>query len=150
MQCEHGWCTSNTFAQMSRITRLALQCSRSLAGQDAATADFSALPLLRELSLAGEKLTDLPAGVAGLQHLSVLDLTDNRLSSLPPGPYLGSLRQLSLAGNPVVTLPLALEAATGLELLDLTGCAPLAEAGMLAKVRARPTCLPTLRQHAGT
>ena len=93
------------------------------------------MPLLRELSLAGECLTQLPAGVAGLQQLSVLDLTDNRLASLPAGPYLSGLRHLSLAGNSMTALPAVLEAATGLEVLDLTGCAPLAEAGMIAKAR---------------
>ncbi|PRW18345.1 putative ATP-dependent DNA helicase [Chlorella sorokiniana] len=121
-ECTHSLCAPNTFTQLGRMTRLALQCSDSPAGQGTAAADFSALPLLRELSLAGERLTELPTSVAGLQQLSVLDLTDNRLTSLPTGPYLDSLCQLVLAGNRLAALPPVLEAATGLEVLDLTGC----------------------------
>ena len=137
-QCTHGWCTPDTFAQLSRVTRLALQGSRSPAGQGPTTADFSALPLLRELSLAGERLAALPAGVAGLQQLSVLDLTDNRLASLPAGPYLSGLRHLSLAGNSMTALPAVLEAATGLEVLDLTGCLALEDLAVLNAVRDSP------------
>lgn len=128
MQCEHNWCTPAAFAQLSRVTRLALEGHNTLGD-----ADFSALPLLRELSLAGARLTALPTGVTGLQHLSVLDLTDNRLTGLPPGRYLRRLRELSLAGNPIQALPPALEAATALEALDVTRCDPLVEGGMLAK-----------------
>lgn len=117
----------------------ALQCSTPPDGVDtsgvvrAAAVDFGCMPLLRELSLAGEKLTQLPAGLAGLSQLSVLDLSYNRLTALPPGPYLGRLRALSLAANPLLRLPAALEAATALEALDVTACTPLDDAGMLAK-----------------
>lgn len=96
--------------------------------------DFGCMPLLLELSLAGNALIQLPAGVAGLSHLSVLDLSYNRLTDLPPGPCLGRLRALSLADNPMPRLPAALAAATALEALDVTACAPLEEGGWTAHV----------------
>ena len=72
-----------------------LQCS-----EGTAEADFSCLPLLEELCLAGNGLEQLPPGVAALTALTVLDLTDNRPSSLPAGAYLAGLRKLSVARNP--------------------------------------------------
>lgn len=118
----------------------ALQCSTAPEGQGAAAVNFGCMPLLSELSLAVERLTQLPAGVAGLSHLSVLDLSYNRLTDLPPGPYLGRLRALSLANNPMPRLPAALAAATALEALDVTACLPLEEAGLLAKASGEKGC----------
>lgn len=143
LQCEHGWCSADTFAKLGHLTHLALQDSSSPPGQGVASAYFSALPLLQQLSSAGERLVALPAGVADLQHLSVLDLTDNSLTSPPFGGYLAGLRQLSLADNPIQALPPALEAATSLEALDVTRCAALQEYAIVAKAGGSRACCET-------
>ncbi|KAL4458015.1 hypothetical protein ABPG75_012880 [Micractinium tetrahymenae] len=136
--CTHDWSIAEFLPQLSRLTRLSIQCCDVYSGQGLAATDFSCVPLLRELSLAGNRLTQLPAGVAGLGSLSVLDLTDNNLCTLPPEPFLHGIRKLSLAGNSIERLPPALEACSALEALDVTGCKQLTDAGVLAK-------LPSLR-----
>lgn len=51
------------------------------------------------LSLEGNGLGLVPAGLTTLSALRVLDLSANGLSALPPGPYLSSLEMISLASN---------------------------------------------------
>lgn len=60
-----------------------------------------------ELYLSGQGLTELPAEIAQLSQLQVLDLRDNHLTILPPEiAQLSQLRVLDLRGNQLTTLPL--------------------------------------------
>ena len=55
---------------------------------------FEALrqPMVRELRLARNEITDLPDAISSLIHLELLDLSDNRLAGLPSS--FGSLTKL--------------------------------------------------------
>ncbi|PRW33166.1 leucine rich repeat [Chlorella sorokiniana] len=130
--CATSWLEPPLLPRMSGLTELVLQ--RSMDDE----VNFSTLAHLRRLCLAAELLTELPAGLAQLSCLTALDLSCNKLTDLPAGPYLSSLRQLSLAHNRFVRLPPVLVAATALEALDLTGCDKLSTGlGVLTRVRAQ-------------
>lgn len=120
-------------SRLSHLTALVLQCNRPGA------LNLSPLTALQTLCISAQLLNHVPPGVAQLPHLTALDLSWNRLESLPVGPYLSSLRQLSLAHNWFIRVPTVLSAATALEALDLTGCAQLRNTdravAVLSKVR---------------
>jgi hypothetical protein len=78
------------------------------------------LPGLEVLEARGCKLSRLPYEVAGLTRLVVLDLGDNRLSSLPSLTPLPRLRELRLPGNRFSAFPAVLVDLEGLEALDLS------------------------------
>ena len=60
--------------------------------------------------LAGNKLRALPASVAELSRLALLDVSHNRLVGLPDGvSRLASLRQLLVSHNQLPSLPTELE-----------------------------------------
>ena len=83
------------------------------------------LDALVSLSLAGNGLSDLPAGLFDdLARLEVLDLSANSMDELPEGVFggLGDLQSLSLAGNDLKSLPEDVFADLGsLAELDLSG-----------------------------
>lgn len=86
---------------------------------------FHALTLLKKLSLARNRLTDLPAGLfSGLSSLQELDLSANKLHVISHTTFkdLADLRNLSLRHNRLETLDAGsfLECKQ-LESLDLTG-----------------------------
>ncbi|CAD7704119.1 unnamed protein product [Ostreobium quekettii] len=77
------------------------------------------LGLLVRLGLQLNSLTRVPGPLLPMNKLTRLDLRQNRLESLPPGPYVENLVQVMLADNRFVNVPTVLRDATGLELLDL-------------------------------
>lgn len=90
---------------------------------------LSAFAHLRTLTLEGNQLTAIPAHVANITTLRVLDLDDNRLlggpTLLEPLRTLQGLQSLSLAGNGLNNLPdeafAALSGLHHLQGLDLRG-----------------------------
>jgi len=66
--------------------------------------DFSQLNELRTLNLRNTQITQWPAGVEGLPHLTRLDLRENRLTTLPQRFYqipLERMQRTYLHGNPL-------------------------------------------------
>src|SRR6266508_2403970 len=60
-----------------------------------------------------------PRAAEGLTSLQTLELSDTKLSTLPPLQGLTSLKTLNLARSTLTTLP-SLEGLTALKILDLT------------------------------
>ncbi|NWZ32942.1 LRRN4 protein, partial [Brachypodius atriceps] len=85
--------------------------------------EIAKLPLLRVLSLRHNQLWSVRWGSQALSSLLKLDLSFNRLSSLPSchGSALPNLRWLSLAGNPLIEIqPLAFSCYPQLQVLNLS------------------------------
>ncbi len=79
------------------------------------------LQALRQLSLAGNQLTEL-GEVSHLQGLQALDLSRNRFETFPTAALeLVGLRELNLAGNLLEGLPEGLGRMVSLRVLDLRG-----------------------------
>ena len=56
--------------------------------------------MLVEFHASGNMLTSLPQSIGDLKHLEILDLKDNKISSLPEKfGGLGKLLKLNLDGN---------------------------------------------------
>lgn len=119
VQCSEHWFTPDVLSKLTGLTHLVVECN-GVEGLD-----LHPLQQLRELSIVAEGLTDLPPGISQLSGLTALDVSWNRLETLPTGPYLSGLRRLSLAHNSFQSVPPELVAATALEVLDLTGCSSL-------------------------
>jgi len=83
----------------------------------------SLAPGLEELALDNNRLTSLPASMAGLRELQWLSLAGNALAPSLPGPLLaawsGALRHLDLRGNQLTSLPPELGDCAALEALFL-------------------------------
>ncbi|NXB80235.1 LRRN4 protein, partial [Donacobius atricapilla] len=85
--------------------------------------EIANLPLLRVLSLRHNHLWSVRWGAEALSSLLKLDLSFNKLSSVPSchGSALPSLRWLSLAGNPLLEIqPLAFSCYPQLQVLNLS------------------------------
>ncbi|NXP33754.1 LRRN4 protein, partial [Leiothrix lutea] len=85
--------------------------------------EIANLPLLRVLSLRHNHLWSVRWGSGALISLLKLDLSFNKLSSVPPchGSALPNLRWLSLAGNPLIEIqPLAFACYPQLQVLNLS------------------------------
>ena len=107
------------------LQRLEPICSEGLVSADDAQELYGALQELEdsihELNLQNSDLSKLPAELANLRNLEVLDLTGNWLGAgtLEGLADLQSLRRLVLYGNAIRQLPPSLAALTRLEELDL-------------------------------
>ena len=76
----------------------------------------------RQLYLVGMRLTELPAEIAQLTDLLLLDLRENSLSSLPSEiGQLANLSALYLQGNNLSSLPSEIGRLTNLSVLALSG-----------------------------
>ncbi|NWY17027.1 LRRN4 protein, partial [Aphelocoma coerulescens] len=85
--------------------------------------EIANLPQLRVLSLRHNHLWSVRWGSEVLSSLLMLDLSFNKLSSVPPchGSALPHLRWLSLAGNPLIEIqPLAFSCYPQLQVLNLS------------------------------
>lgn len=85
-------------------------------------ADIKNLRALRRLGLAGNSLKELPQGIGNLQQLEGLWIHGNNLQSLPP--QIGELKQLkmlALAGNKLTELPESISGLTSLQILSVAG-----------------------------
>ncbi|NXU66201.1 LRRN4 protein, partial [Horornis vulcanius] len=85
--------------------------------------EIANLPLLRVLSLRHNHLWSVTWGSEALSSLLKLDLSFNKLSSVPScyGSVLPNLRCLSLAGNPLIEIqPLAFSCYPQLQVLNLS------------------------------
>jgi hypothetical protein len=75
---------------------------------------------LRQLSLSNNRLRKLPPKIGGMISLEVLDLSCNKLITVPGSfCYLNNLLMLNLAHNRIAELPDGLGQATSLQTLDL-------------------------------
>lgn len=88
---------------MKRLTRLELRDNR-IALTEAAVSGLSQLPVLEELSLAGNPLAHLP-NLKALTRLQRLDLGNTRLSQWPLGLESLDLKQLDLSQNRLTEVP---------------------------------------------
>lgn len=83
---------------------------------------FDSYAFLKELYLASNKITHVPASMGQLRNMTVLELSHNQISEIPP--ELGmctSLKQLFLFDNQIQTLPFELGSLFNLELLGIEG-----------------------------
>jgi hypothetical protein len=84
---------------------------------------FEHLPDLRELDVSINRLETLPESLWRATQLTALDLSFNPLKVLPEGiANMKALRALSLRGCPLMALPNALAGAKNLIRLNLTEC----------------------------
>jgi hypothetical protein len=83
---------------------------------------LAGLSHLRVLEIAACALNWLPAAIAGLSGLTWLGLRSNKLKVLPAGQYLHQLQVLDIVDNKFSTLPMeAIRAATALTRLAVEG-----------------------------
>ena len=66
--------------------------------------DLSVLKNLKSLNLAGNLLRSAGRALSGLRALQTLDLSDNRLATLPALPAAGALKAVNVSGNALVLL----------------------------------------------
>eukprot|EP00887_Chlorella_sp_A99_P005152 scaffold40.g5152.t1 len=101
----------------------------------------------RSLDLSRCMLSAVPPEVATMTSLASLNLSGNRLFTLPPAPVLHVLTSLDLSGTPVLdSLPPALTDCHALQLLDLSHCPIKASAAeWAALLRALAPSLRLLR-----
>lgn len=100
--------TAERFSGMTRLRTLNLQGNPL-----EHVPDFSQWHELRTLNLRDTQITQWPAGVENLPHLTRLDLRENRLTTLPQGIYhipLERMQRTYLHGNPLE--PAVLDALT--------------------------------------
>jgi hypothetical protein len=137
------------FPDLRRLTKL---CILHLAGNAIASVDgvsFASLTKLRELTLTGNLLSDLPTDIGAFTKLERLDVSNNRLTALPNEiGYCVSLVELRASGNPIGAVPRTVRSLVALELAnfdfcqiaslcsEITLCSRLLELG-LAKNRLR-------------
>ncbi|KAI8489391.1 hypothetical protein Bbelb_328340 [Branchiostoma belcheri] len=77
------------------------------------------LQKLRKLGINGNQLTEVPPGVCFLSDIEVLDASNNKLSTLPPGvEKLQKLRKLGINGNQLTEVPPEVCSLSNLEVLD--------------------------------
>uniref|UniRef100_A0A452UHI4 Leucine-rich repeat-containing protein 59 n=1 Tax=Ursus maritimus TaxID=29073 RepID=A0A452UHI4_URSMA len=82
--------------------------------------ELAALPKATVLDLSCNKLTSLPADFCSLTHLVKLDLSKNKLQQLPADfGRLVNLQHLDLLNNRLVTLPVSFAQLKSLKWLDL-------------------------------
>ena len=87
----------------------------------AVPAEIGQLTLLRVLQLGDNKLTSLPAEIGQLTSLMVLELRGNQLTSLPAEiGQLTSLEELNLSDNQLTSVPAEIGQLTSLKELDLS------------------------------
>ncbi|MCB9762117.1 MAG: leucine-rich repeat domain-containing protein [Alphaproteobacteria bacterium] len=91
-------------------------------GLTALGADLARLPSLRELSASDNEIATVSEGVGELSGLRRLDLSRNRLRSLPATLASTALEILALWGNPLGALPAVVLQLAGLRHLDLGHC----------------------------
>ncbi|KAL4434024.1 hypothetical protein ABPG75_000465 [Micractinium tetrahymenae] len=107
---------------------------------DAVGSLLRAAPRLATVCLSSCCDGALPDALTASRGLRLLELTLNRLTDLPPGPWLADLRHLSLSFNAFTRLPAGLASAYALEALQLTGNGALdlgpEDADLLAKLKA--------------
>lgn len=97
-------------------------CSLSLRGDITyELPQLKQMPQLRNLSLSGSNLTEVPQEVTELNNLLYLELSNNKLSELPPEiENLKNLRNLILAYNNLSFLPIEITNLNYLEMIDLS------------------------------
>jgi Leucine-rich repeat (LRR) protein len=106
---------------------------------------------LTHLTLRGNELASLPAEIGRLIHLTHLSLADNRLHALPP--TIGQLRQLThlnLRHNKLEALPPEMMRLTKLEMLQLQGNPLPLPADLLAKWDRPAEILAAYRAYLNT
>lgn len=82
--------------------------------------ELAALPKATVLDLSCNKLSTLPSDFCGLTHLVKLDLSKNKLQQLPADfGRLVNLQHLDLLNNRLVTLPVSFAQLKNLKWLDL-------------------------------
>uniref|UniRef100_A0A8D2DAR0 Leucine-rich repeat-containing protein 59 n=1 Tax=Sciurus vulgaris TaxID=55149 RepID=A0A8D2DAR0_SCIVU len=82
--------------------------------------ELAALPKATILDLSCNKLSSLPSDFCGLTHLVKLDLSKNKLQHLPADfGRLVNLQHLDLLNNRLVTLPVSFAQLKNLKWLDL-------------------------------
>jgi CCR4-NOT transcription complex subunit 6 len=113
------------------------------------TAPLFAYEFLKELYLASNKLTELPASIGFLRHLSTLDVSNNQLRTLPP--ELGMcvfLKNLLLFDNQIEHLPSELGSLYQLEMLGIEGNPLDQEARQEIMERGTKSLIHQLRERA--
>ena len=111
-----GW--DRVTMENGRVVELELE-DFGLSG--AVPAEIGQLTLLRVLNLNDNKLTSLPAEIGQLTLLKVLWLDENQLTSLPAEiGQLVSLKELNLRDNKLTSLPAEIGWLTALTMLDLS------------------------------
>ncbi len=81
---------------------------------------FEATPALERLSLWGNMLTSVPGSVCKCAGLLGLQVQENKIESLPEGPYPAKLETLFLQENQLRTLPAALAACAALKRVNVS------------------------------
>lgn len=104
---------------------------------------------LRELYIASNKLTEIPASIGQLRHLSLLDASNNQLRSLPPELGLCVfLKHLLLFDNQIEHLPTELGSLYQLEMLGIEGNPLNMEAKQEIMERGTKSLIHQLRETA--